>query len=144
MGPGGSVNSLYREFTLRSPADAGAMVNFIKSNAAAFVDKGTPLRVIVTEEEMDRLDEQIKYYFGVVVKAIAEQVWVAGRQFDKDVWHEQLAKQFLPTKELVMPDGEIVLKRSSIARGQISLKRMGKYLQEVEAYAATEHGVRFE
>lgn len=71
LGQGGSVNSLYREFTLRSPADAGAMVNFIKSNAAAFVDKGTPLRVIVTEEEMDRLDEQIKYYFGVVVKAIA-------------------------------------------------------------------------
>lgn len=138
------MTSLYREFTLRDSADAAAMVSFIKSNAGAFVEKGTPLRVIVTEEEMDRLDEQIKYYFGVVVKTIAEQVWLQGRRFDKDAWHEQLAKQFLPTKELIMPDGEIVLKRSSIARGQISLKRMTKFIQEVEAYAASEHGVRFE
>lgn len=138
------MDSLYREFTLRDTADAVAMVAFIKSNAGAFVEKGTPLRVIVTEEEMDRLDEQIKYYFGVVVKAIAEQVWLQGRRFSKDEWHEHLAKQFLPTKELVMPDGEIVLKRSSIARGQISLKRMTKFIQEVEAHAATEYGVEFE
>lgn len=136
--------ALYREFVISTPAVASILVNFLKSNAGVFADKGTPLRVIVTEEEMDRLDEQIAYYFGVTIKTIAEQVWISGRQFDKDAWHEELAKKFLPTKELLLPDGEIILKRSSIARGKISLKKMTTYIQEVEVYAATELGVVFD
>jgi hypothetical protein len=138
------VSALYREFTLRSPHEAGAMLSFVKSNAAAFAEKGTPLRVIVTEDEMDRLDEQIRYYFGVVIKAMAEQIWLEGRQFTKDAWHELMARKFLPAKEVLMPDGEIVLKRASIARGQIGVKAMAKFTQEVESYAASEHGVEFE
>jgi hypothetical protein len=135
---------LYREFTLRGPSEAGAMLNFVKSNAKAFAEKGAPLRVIVTEDEMDRLDEQIRYYFGVVIKALAEQAWVEGRQFSKEAWHELMARKFLPGKEIVMPDGEIIVKRASIAKGQIGVKAMAKFTNEVEAYAATEHGVGFE
>lgn len=137
-------DTLYREFVLSTPSIGSILVNFLKSNAAAFVEKGTPLRVIVTEEEMDRLDEQIAYYFGVVIKTIAEQVWLNGRQFDKDEWHEELAKKFLPTRELNTPSGEIILKRSSIARGKISLKKMTAYIQEAESYAASELGVVFD
>lgn len=138
------MTELFQEFVLRGPSDAKGLIAFIKENAGEYVQKGSPLRVIVTEEEADRLDEQIKFYFGVVVKTIAEQAWVEGRQFDKDVWHELLAKQFLPTRELTLPDGEIILKRSSIARGQISLRRMTKFIREVEAYAGQELGVRFD
>jgi hypothetical protein len=135
--------ALYREFVISTPSVASILWRFLKLNASVFASKGTPLRVIVTEEEMDRLDEQIAYYFGVTVKTIAEQVWINGRQFDKDAWHEELAKKFLPTRELLLPDGEIILKRSSIARGKISLKKMTAYIQEVEAYAASELGVEF-
>lgn len=139
-----SEAALYREFTLRDGGVWSSLVAFVKSNAKAFADKGTPLRVIVTEEEIDRLDEQIRYYFGVIVKSIAEQAWIEGRRFDKDAWHEELAKMFLPTREITTPSGEIILKRSSVARGHISLKRMTKYIKEVEAYAASELGVIFE
>ncbi|MFM0630748.1 recombinase [Paraburkholderia xenovorans] len=136
--------TLYREFTLRDGGVWSSLVAFVKSNAPAFADKGTPLRVIITEEETDRLDEQIRYYFGVVVKTIAEQAWIEGRQFSKEAWHEELAKMFLPTREITTPSGELVLKRSSIARGQISLKRMTKFTKDVEAYASTDLGVVFE
>lgn len=135
---------LYREFILRDGGVWSALVAFVKSNAAAFVERGTPLRVIITEEEMDRLDVQINFYFGVVVKTISEQAWIQGSQFSKDAWHQELAKMFLPTKEIITPSGEIILKRSSVARGQISLKKMTKFIKEVEAYAATELGVCFE
>ena len=116
--------ALYREFTLDTPAAGAVLVNFLKSNCAPFAEKGTPLRVIVTEEEMDRLDEQIAYYFGPLMRQVTEQAWVQGRQYSKEVWHEHFAKLFLPAKELVLPDGEIVIKRGSIARGKISLKKM--------------------
>jgi hypothetical protein len=136
--------ALYREFVLDTPAIGAVLVHFLKSNAAAFVDKGTPLRVIVTEEEMDRLDVQIAYYFGPLIKQICAQAWVKGRQHSKEVWHEHFAKLFLPSKELIMPDGETVVKRGSIARGHISLKKMNVFLLEVEAYAAQELGVILE
>lgn len=136
-------STLYREFTLDTPAAGVVLVNFLKSNCAAFAEKGTPLRVIVTEEEMDRLDEQIAYYFGPLMRQVTEQAWVGGRQYSKEVWHEYFAKLFLPATEIVLPDGEIVTKRGSIARGRISLKRMTQFIKEVEAHAATELGVEF-
>lgn len=138
------TDALYREFVLDGPSVAKILWNFLKSNCKAFSDRGTPLRVIVTEEEMDRLDVQIAYYFGPCMKQICEQAWVEGRQYSKEVWHEHFAKQFLPAKELVLPDGEIVLKRGSIARGKISFKAMTKFLLEVESCAASELGVIFE
>lgn len=138
------MDLLHREFVLSGPGVWPTLTRLVKENAAAFAKKGTPLRVIVTEEEVDRLDTQIAYYFGVVVRNIAEQVWIGGKQFSKDAWHEELAARFLPTRELVTPSGEIVLKRSSVARGQISVKRMTQYVQEVEAWAASEYGVRFQ
>lgn len=138
------ADKLYREFLISSPSIWKLVTKFISANASAFIERGTPLKVIVAEEESDRFDEQVKYYFGIVVKTIAEQAWVEGRRYDKDAWHEQLARDFLPTREIVTPDGEIILKRSSIARGRISNKAMAKYTQEVTAYATTELGVIFD
>jgi hypothetical protein len=136
--------AIHQEFVLWDGGVWSKLVEFVKATAPTLADKGTPLRVIVTEEELDRLDVQIRYYFGVTVKTIAEQAWINGHQFDKDAWHEELAKMFLPTREIVTPSGEIVLKRSSVARGHISVKRMAKFTQEVEAYATSELGVVFE
>ena len=136
--------TLYREFILSTPSVGLILVNFLKSNAGAFIDRGTPLRVIVTEEEMDRLDEQIGYYFGPCMKQVCNQAWCQGRQYPKEVWHEVFAKMFLPSSELALPDGEIVIKRGSIAKGKISLKKMNAFLMEVEAYASQELGVVFE
>lgn len=138
------MTTLYREFTMDTPAAGVVLVNFLKSNCASFVEKGTPLRVIVTEEEMDRLDEQIGYYFGACIKQITEQAWVNGKQYSKEVWHEHFAKLFLPATELALPDGEIVIKRGSIARGKISLKKMNIFVREVEAFATTELSVEFD
>ncbi|MEB0133800.1 recombinase [Actimicrobium sp. CCC2.4] len=139
-----AVTSLYREFVLTGPSVGVILVNFLKSNAPAFLDRGTPLRVIVTEEEMDRLDDQIAYYFGPLMKQVCAQSWIEGRQFSKEVWHEHFAKLFLPFTELTMPDGEIVIKRGSLSRGKISIKKMNVFLLEVEAYAGQELGVVFE
>lgn len=132
---------LYREFVMTGPGPWNALIAFLKANVRAFIDRKRPLRVIVAEEEQDRLDEQIRYYFGVTVRAVSEQAWVEGQRFSKEVWHEHFARMFLPAKELILPDGEVILKRASIARGHIGIKAMAEFTQQVEAYVATELGV---
>lgn len=134
-------DTLYREFVITGPGPWGALIAFLKGNVRAFIERKRPLRVIVVEDDQDRLDEQIRYYFGVTVRAIAEQAWVNGQRFSKEAWHEQLARMFLPAKEVILPDGEVIQKRASIARGQIGIKAMAEFTQQVEAYAASELGV---
>lgn len=138
-----NATSLFKEFRLTDPQVGTNLVNFLRSNAKPMNDAGTPLHVIVTNEELDRLDVQIAYYFGVTVKAIAEQVWVEGKQFDKETWHEYFAKKFLPEKEFQLPDGSTTLRRQSVARGKIGMKVMAKFTMEVEAHSSQEFGVEF-
>jgi len=134
-------DALHREFLLTGEVPAAAMWQFVKSNARPFAERGHPLRVIVTDEEEDRLEQQIRYYFGVVMKAVAENVWVDGQQFSKEVWHQHFARKFLPPTEMILPDGEVVIVRASIARGKIGVRAMAKFTEEVLSEIATEHGV---
>mgnify|MGYP000858445640 FL=1 len=134
--------SLYREFALRSPAVWPALVAFVKANAQAVLRRGGLLRVIVTEDEKKRTSEANRFYWGAVLETIAEQAWVDGRQFDKDVWHEYFARQFLPKTEMVMPYGEIITRRKSTT--ELTVSEFSDYLQRVQAEAANALGVVFE
>lgn len=135
------MTALHQEFTLRSPLVWQSLVDFVRQHAKPANDAGRPLRVILTDEDADRLDEQIAFYFGVVVKATTEQAWVAGRQYSKQSWHEYFAEMFLPLIEVELPNGQLITRRQSIARGKIGVRAMAKFTEEVEAYVASELGV---
>lgn len=134
--------AIYREFVLRTPAAWHSLVAFIRQNAQACADAESPLRLIVTSEDRKRNAEQNKRYWGHVLREIAGQAWVAGRQFDKDTWHEYLARRFGVCEDVTLPDGEIVQRRKSTA--QMSVCEFADYMTQCEAYAATELGVQFE
>lgn len=133
--------ALYREFIIR-PGVWSNVVAFVKANAKAFNDRGEPLRVIVTAEERQRNAAQNRLYWGAILRAIAEQAWVDGRQFDKDAWHEYFARMFGVSDELTLPDGEIILRRKSTS--QMSVGEFSTYLNQIQAYAANKLGVEFE
>lgn len=136
------MSSLYREFPLRSPAIWPMVVAFIKANAQAFASRGEYLRVIITADEKKRNSQQNRFYWGAVMKAICEQSWVAGNQFNKDAWHEYYARKFGVLEEITLPDGEIVIKRKSTS--EMSIGEFSEYLNQVQAHAASEFGVVFE
>jgi len=133
---------LYKEFTLSTPAAASVMINFLKQNAGVFSENGTPLRVLITSEEKKRNVEQNRFYWGVVLKNIAEQSWVAGKQYCKDVWHEHFARMFGVCDEMTLPNGEIILRRKSTT--QMTIGEFSEYLNQVQSYAASELSVGFE
>ncbi|MCA7086068.1 recombination protein NinB [Cupriavidus sp. DB3] len=134
--------TLYREFTLKSPGIWPTVLAFIKSNAAACLEKGTPLRVIVTAEERRRTTEANRYYWGVVLRDIAEQAWVHGQQFSKDTWHEYFADLYGVKVEIRLPDGRTRVTRKST--GDMSVGEFSEYLAKVQAAAANEFGVSFD
>lgn len=136
------MTALYREFRLTGPAIWKAVCAFVAANARACVDRGRPLRLIVTEDERKRTAEMNRFYWGAVLTRIAEQAWVEGRQFDKDVWHELFARKYGVCDEVTLPDGEIVIRRKSTT--QMTVDDFSKYLVQVQAYAASELGVEFD
>ena len=133
---------LYREFVLRSPANWQALAQLVAQNAKVFADRGKPLRVIVTEDERKRTDAANRFYWGAVLSAVAEQAWVAGKQYGKEVWHEHFARQYLPHTEIVTPFGEIVARRKSTT--ELTVSEFADYLQRVQSEAASTLGVQFD
>jgi hypothetical protein len=142
IGEGEMSTALYREFTLKNGGVWSAVVAFVRANAPSFADKGEPLRVIVTAEERQRNAQQNRFYWGAVLKAISDQAWVEGRQFDKDAWHEYFARKFGVLDELALPDGEIITRRKSTT--QMSVGEFSSFLGDVQAFATSELGVEFQ
>jgi len=133
---------IYREFPLRGLGAWNALCAFVKANAAECLKSGKPLRVIVAQDERKRTSAMNRRYWGPVLKTIAEQAWVDGRQYSGEVWHEYMARKFGVCDELAMPDGEIVVRRKSTT--QMTVSEFSEYMQQVEAYAAQTLGVEFD
>ena len=134
--------ALYREFQLRSPSIWTNVLAFVKANAKACLEKGEPLRVIVTSDERKRNAEQNRFYWGVALRDISEQAWIDGKQFDKDAWHEYFSRKFGVCEDLTLPDGEIITRRKSTT--QMNVGEFSTYVNQVQAWAANHLGVEFE
>lgn len=78
-----------------------------------------------------------RYWGGGVLKQIAEQAVINGKTYPAEVWHEQFKRQFIGVIEL--PNGDVIGKSST----GLSTKEFCDFSDQVEAFAATELGVRF-
>ena len=133
---------IYREFVLRSPSVWRAIAALIAGNARACLDRGRPLRVIVTEEERKRTSEQNRFFHGPVLDAITSQAWWQGKQFPKEFWKEYFRRRYLLKDEYTTPVGEVVQIYWSTA--DLSVAQMSEFLQKVQAESASEWGVEFD
>ena len=137
-----STTRLYKEFVLNGPAVWQLVKELIKEHARAFIDRGTPLRLVITTEERRRSTESNGFYWGVVLRDISEQAWVNDQQFKADTWHEYYANLYCPRTEVTLPTGEIFSRRKSTS--EMTQKEFSDYVARVQANAATDHSVTFE
>ena len=114
------MTALYREFVLKDQSVWKTFVAFIQANVSAMKQAGTPLRLIVTSAETKRNAEQNKRYWGFVLKTIAEQAWVEGKQYSADVWHEYFARKFGVCEDVTLPGGEVIVRRKSTTQMTVS------------------------
>jgi hypothetical protein len=133
--------SLHREFKIMGETSLYQAVNFITANWKGLLEADAPLFLIVTNAEEKRRSQQNKYYWAVVIRSIAEQAWVNGRKHDSESWHEYFARAYGIQKDVVMPDGNIAIKRLSTT--EMTVKEFSEYTEKVTVYGATELSVRF-
>ena len=138
--------ALARTFVLHTAEHAQALLAFVKANAGAMAKQGQPLEVRVSVHKAKRSSEQ-NALMWVLLTQIAEQSWVAGRQFDAEVWHEHNKRELLPEETArgvkkwdYLPSGDRVLAMSTT---DLDVSEFSTYLEKLQAKAAVELGVIF-
>lgn len=103
-----------------------------------------------------RQNDQLAAMWAGIVQPLADQAWIGGRQYSADVWHEFLKREIIPamleeqeepgqwikpTAQLwrYMPDGR---REFSGSTAMLTKLGMSEYMQRIEAYAVSEHGVK--
>jgi len=122
------------------------------------VDVNKPLLITISEAPKPRNLSQNALLWAGALKDISEQVYVNGHTFSAEVWHEYLKEKFLPDetsmseenqhkylkqdykKYVDLPDGRRRLVGSTT---ELTVKGFALYMQEIEAWGATEHGVMY-
>lgn len=136
-------------FILFNAEAARKMFAFIKAHAAEQVELGRPLKVVVSwsRNKMKRSDEQNAYMWSAVIDHIVEQVCVQGRRYNAKSWNEALKEMHLPDvsnsgveKWAYGPTGS---RRLNMSTTDLDVEEMSMYLDQIQAYAANEHGVVF-
>ena len=129
---------MHKLFILREALHLASLVSFLTANWKAFADQGKFLAVTVQVYKSKRSLEQNRRYFGpAVLGAIVDQAWVGGRQYNKESWHEYFCRTFIGVIDL--PFGGTRAMHSS----DLNVEEFSQFMQQVEAYAAQELGVRF-
>jgi hypothetical protein len=127
--------SLSRTFVLRTEGNAAALYSFLKLNWRAMAEASKPLAITVSEHKTKRSIEQNKRYWSLLT-TISEQVWISGKQYDPEVWHEHYKTLLAPKED--SPSGLIAM---STAR--MDVEQFSAYMLQVELHAMTEFNVEF-
>lgn len=113
---------------------------------AAWANGVRRLAVTVQPEEDARTIQQLRFYWGVVLKEISEQARIGGQQYAADAWHELAKRQFLPRKTKrthVAGKARPVITTTIGTTKGLGIRKMSKFLEELMAFAATDLGVQF-
>lgn len=122
------------------------------------LDAGQVPRIELSEEAETLTVRQLRFLHGPVFGQIAEQVFVNGRQFDRDTWKRYLKDRFIPDEfEMVWQPfvvdkatGELRPAKRKVPRKKekslldLKNKARSEFIDQVLAYAVTELGVSFE
>jgi hypothetical protein len=114
--------------------------------ARAALDNGKPARIVAGEHEEDRTVQQNRYYWGLCLREISEQATVGGQRYAVDAWHELFKRQFLGyevVKVRVAGRKKPTVIRRLRSTKKLKVRAFGRYLDELQAFAATDLGVQF-
>lgn len=131
---------------VRTQEAAHVVVNMAYQNAKAILQSGKPVRLVSMEHEADRNLQQNRFYWGPCLREISEQARIGGQRYTAEAWHELFRRQFLGyeiEKVHVAGRKRPVINRRLRSTAKLKVKPFAKYLNQVQAFAATEHGVQF-
>jgi len=129
---------LYRSFLLSQEPHLLACLAFLRANWKVMADDGKPLVVTVQEKGAKRTVDQ-NSRLHALLRDISEQAWVNGKQFDQETWKEFARRKWIGVEEITLPDGTRTERGMSTTT--LSVDEFGKFMTQIELYAAEELGV---
>jgi hypothetical protein len=113
------------------------------------IDPLKPIELVLREHVKKRSSDQNAYYFRRIGE-ISAQAWVKSKQYSADAWHEY-AKQNVMPDMVELKNGKIASKWDELPNGkmvvisttQLSVASFAEYINALEAYGASELGVKF-
>lgn len=138
------VEALDRVVRTREAAHQAALQAYELAKGA--VERGRPARILAQEHEDDRSVQQNRFYWGPCLSEISQQARIEGQQWAPEAWHELFKRLFLGYEikktQVAGRKRPVVIRRLKSTTG-LKVRPMGKYLDELQAFAANELGVRF-
>lgn len=128
--------TLSKTFVLRTEGNTAALWTFLKQNARAMAEAGKPLAVTVTEHK-ERRSTAMNARYWALLTCMSQQVWVGGKQFAPETWHEHMRESFAPKEDA--PGGGLI----AMSTSRMDVEQFSAYMLAVELYAITEHNVEF-
>lgn len=119
---------------LRGEVQASRAWMLLKNWKAALA-AGKPLAVTIATAKSKRNTEQNALYWATL-QQIADTVWLDGKQFSRDTWHEHYRRLFLP-----FIDGPTGL-RYPVSTTTLSVSEFSDYVTKILADASS-MGVEF-
>lgn len=134
------------DITTANPVFAHNAIQQAWALGKALTTAGRKVRITAAEAEDDRTIQQNKFMWGPCLKEISEQAVLNGAKWTPDAWHEMFKRVFLGYEivkvKVAGRKRATVIRRLRSTTG-LSVRAMSNYLDELQAFAATEHGVRF-
>lgn len=129
-----------RTFRLQAANMRPLFENLLKNIVPQMLAGCADLEIVLRPYKSKRSNEQNRRLWALY-REIAENVWVNGRRFDSQTWHEHFKREFIGCEEIVLPNGEI--ERRGISTTTLDTAQMAEYQTRIEAWAA-QQGVVFE
>lgn len=144
-----------RTFILRSQEIRDALIKFIDANFWDMAKTDAPMTVTCGEHKKTRTNDQNAAMWAGILQPLADQVWVHGRRYTPEIWHDYLKQKVIP--EMIeeepesgdwvkdpnvwdyMPNGDRVFIGSTT---KLTKSGMAQYMLRIEAFAVAEMGVK--
>lgn len=92
-----------------------------------------PMELILRPLKSKRSIDQNRRLWAIY-REVAALVWVAGKRFSDECWHEQFKRWFIGMEEIVMPDGTI--EQRGISTTTLNVAEFSEYMRSIETWCA--------
>lgn len=88
--------------------------------------------LVIRNYKSKRSLEQNKRYFAML-RLISANVWVDGRTYSQEVWHEQFKRWFIGCEDIVLPT---TTETRGISTTTLSVDEFNNYMTQIEQWCA--------
>lgn len=122
-----------RIFRIQSIAGLRGMFSSAYAVAKRLMEEGKEIEIILRERKSKRSIDQNRRYWAIL-REVAAVVWVNGRQYSDEVWHEHFRRTFIGKNEITLPDGSTELR--GISTTTLNVGEFTEYMDRIEQWCA--------